>query len=108
MSRQRRCVIVGAGLTGASCAWKLSAHGFDVRVIEQAPVVGGHVRTEWFRGIPYEPNGAHIFHTNDEEVWRVASSRLQFVPYEHRVLTRVNGQVLSWPVQVEELRRLPE
>ncbi|MEU1447900.1 UDP-galactopyranose mutase [Streptomyces mirabilis] len=95
--------IVGAGLAGAAAAWFLTRRGFSVEVYEQAHVVGGHVRTEWFRGIPYEPHGAHIFHTDHRSVWDLVSGTVEFVPYRHRVLTRLRGRLVSWPPQRAEL-----
>lgn len=100
--------IVGAGLSGATAAWKLRHEGLAVTVHESNVHVAGHIRNEWFRGIPYEPNGAHIFHTSDEEVWQLASSLVEFAPYEHRVRTRVHGRVLSWPIQMDDIRDLDE
>ncbi|GGP40338.1 UDP-galactopyranose mutase [Streptomyces abikoensis] len=100
--------MVGAGLTGATTAWELARHGFHVRIYEQADVVGGHIRTEWLRGIPYEPHGAHIFHTNDAEVWQLVSKLTEFVPYRHRVTIRVRSHELSWPLQKCELSQLEE
>lgn len=100
--------VVGAGLTGATAAWALHRAGRKVVVIEREKVVGGHTRSEWLHGIPYEPNGAHIFHTDDSEVWKLASGLTEFVPYEHRVRTRIGSQTLSWPMQLEELAGLAE
>ncbi|MET8169514.1 FAD-dependent oxidoreductase [Streptomyces sp. NPDC005329] len=101
-------VVVGAGLSGAAAAWLLARRGFTVEVYEQAHVVGGHVRTEWFRGIPYEPHGAHIFHTNHRSVWNIVSRTVEFVPYRHRVLTRLRGHQVSWPPQKAELCALAD
>lgn len=100
--------IVGAGLSGATAAWCLRQAGLRVTVFERNVHVAGHIRNEWFHGIPYEPNGAHIFHTSDEEVWRLASSLVEFAPYEHRVKTRVHGRVLNWPIQMGDLKDLDE
>ncbi|WP_431781229.1 FAD-dependent oxidoreductase [Streptomyces chumphonensis] len=108
MTGTKSCIIVGAGLTGATAAWELARRGYRVRVYEQADVVGGHVRTEWLGGIPYEPHGAHIFHTHDTEVWQLVSGLSHFVPYEHRVTIRVRSHDLSWPLQRGELARLEE
>lgn len=101
-------VVVGAGLTGATAAWALGRAGHRVTVLERDKVVGGHARNEWLRGVPYEPNGAHIFHTADSEVWNLASSIVEFLPYEHRVRTRVGGTTMAWPMQLDELRGLAE
>ncbi|MER6558526.1 FAD-dependent oxidoreductase [Streptomyces sp. NPDC001027] len=108
MKAPKSCVVVGAGLTGATAASELARQGFQVRVYEQADVVGGHVRTEWIRGIPYEPHGAHIFHTRDTAVWQLVCKFTDFVPYQHRVTIRVRSHELSWPLQRGELPQLEE
>ncbi|MGN9920260.1 FAD-dependent oxidoreductase [Micromonospora palomenae] len=104
----RTVTVVGAGITGAAAAWSLSRAGWRVEVYERADVLGGHVRTEWLHGIPYEPHGAHIFHTNDGEIWRIVSEAAEFVPYRHRVLIRLRGRFLSWPLQAGEFAALPD
>jgi UDP-galactopyranose mutase len=100
--------VVGAGLSGAAAAWLLTRRGFTVEVYEEAHVVGGHVRTEWFRGIPYEPHGAHIFHTDHRRVWNIVSRAVEFAPYRHRVRTRLRGRLVSWPPQKAELCALAD
>lgn len=100
--------VVGAGLTGATAAFSLQRSGRRVVVLERDKVVGGHTRSEWLNGVPYEPNGAHIFHTDDCEVWGLASGLIEFVPYEHRVMTRIGADCLSWPMQLDELSGLHE
>jgi len=110
----KRVAIVGAGWTGAVTARQLHDDGFTVEVFEQAPVVGGHSRVETVNGVVYEPNGAHIFHTSDEEVAAFVKRFGMGRPYEHKVLTEVflsddddAPQLLSWPPQVAELQQLP-
>lgn len=39
-------IVVGAGITGLSCAWWLHKLGFDTVVLESGPRVGGVIRTE--------------------------------------------------------------
>ncbi len=65
-------------------------------------------------GVVYEPNGAHIFHTDNEEVNKFVNAHGLTRPYDHKVLTEVylspdddEGHLLSWPPQVEELKELP-
>lgn len=105
---RRGCLIVGAGLAGAVAARRLVEHGFQPRVVEREHVVGGHVRTEWLDGVPYEPQGPHIFHTTDQEIWNFVSRVVEFLPYRHRVVTRIREHLLTWPLQVAELTRLEE
>ena len=39
-------VVVGAGLAGLVCAWRLQRAGHDVEVLEGSPQIGGRVRSE--------------------------------------------------------------
>jgi len=100
--------IIGAGLSGATCAYVLNQAGWDVRVYESRSVWGGQLATEQIGGVLYEPHGAHIFHTKDREVWELVTGLAAFLPFRHHVKTEVNGRTLSWPPQVDELRALPE
>ena len=107
-------LVVGAGWSGAVVARELHDAGVPVEVVERAPVVGGHARTEVLNGVVYEPNGAHIFHTSDERAAAYVQRFGMTRPYEHRVLTHVyvdddddEGMFLSWPPQIAELRQLP-
>ena len=107
MSR-REVAVIGAGLTGLTAAHCLAEWGIDVTVYERDFVLGGHARNEWIQTIPYEPHGAHIFHTSDPVVWQLVTSLIQVLPYRHRVMTELNGEMFSWPLQASELDRLDE
>ena len=101
-----RVAVIGAGLTGLTAAHVLTQRGVDVTVYEQDFAVGGHARSASMNGVPYEPHGAHIFHTSDEVIWRLVTSLVDMLPYRHRVLTDVHGEMFSWPIQHDELHRL--
>lgn len=45
MAAQRSAVVVGAGLAGLTAAYRLQQAGWDVKVLERGPVVGGRVQT---------------------------------------------------------------
>ena len=55
----KRCVIIGAGLGGLSCGAVLSAHGYDVIVIEQEAQAGGCLQTFVRNGVKFE-TGMHF------------------------------------------------
>lgn len=105
-----KCVVVGAGLAGATAARKVSLHpDWEVEVYEAAPEVGGNLRSSSIAGVLYEPYGPHIFHTNNSIAWDWVTSYTQLIPYQHTVKSQLaNGCVLSWPPQVDELKSLPE
>ncbi|MEW2410382.1 FAD-dependent oxidoreductase [Streptomyces griseoviridis] len=106
--------VIGAGWAGASAAHELRRLGRPVHVFESAPVIGGHSRSEVLRGVVYEPNGPHIFHTSNPEVARLVRQHGMTRSYRHQVLTEAylheddeTPHLLSWPPQVAELRELP-
>ncbi|MFE6054265.1 UDP-galactopyranose mutase [Kitasatospora sp. NPDC056446] len=114
MSAPAPVAVVGAGWAGAAAAHRLHRLGLAVHVYERAPVTGGHSRAERLRGVLYEPNGPHIFHTANPEVAALVGRHGMARRYEHRVLTEVYlhedddaPRLLAWPPQVSELRELP-
>jgi UDP-galactopyranose mutase len=98
-----RVLIVGAGLTGCTVAWRLAQDGIDSVLLERESVPGGLIRSEHLNGVLYEPHGSHIFHTEDEQVWNIANSFTPFRPYRHRVDIVVEGKVLNWPILLSDL-----
>jgi UDP-galactopyranose mutase len=98
-----RVLIVGGGLTGCTLAWRLAQDGVRSVVLERDDVPGGLIRSEHMGGVLYEPHGSHIFHTEDEEVWRLANEMTPFNDYRHRVDIVVEGKVLNWPILVSDI-----
>ena len=103
MSRAPRVLIAGAGLTGCTLAHRLAQEGVESVLLEREPVPGGLIRSEHMEGVLYEPHGSHIFHTEDEEVWRLANAMTPFRPYRHRVDIVVDGGLYNWPILLSDL-----
>lgn len=89
-------LVIGAGLSGAVVARKLAEKGRNVTVVEKRGHLAGncHDQVDQRTGIRYGTYGAHIFHTNDEEVWRFVSRFGEWRRYEHKVLARPEGMPL--------------
>ena len=97
MKHQYDYLIVGAGLFGATFAYMARQRGKRCLVIDKRPHLGGNVRCENADGITVHEYGPHIFHTNDEEVWRFVN---KFVPFNQFTLNTVaenNGKLYSLP-----------
>ena len=62
-------LIVGAGLYGSTIARELKDAGYAVLVIDKRSHIAGNVYTEKTEGINVHIYGAHIFHTNNKQVW---------------------------------------
>lgn len=77
-------------------------------MLERAPVPGGLIRSAHMNGVLYEPHGAHIFHTEDREVWDLADRFLRFRDYRHRVQIVIEGRLLNWPILVSDIDAQPD
>jgi UDP-galactopyranose mutase len=66
-------LIVGGGLTACTLAHRLAAEGRPSVILERLEVPGGLIRSGHMGGVLYEPHGSHIFHTEDAEVWDLAT-----------------------------------
>ena len=56
-----RFVVVGAGVTGLTAAYRLTQLGHDVTVLEASDIVGGKLRTTPFAGATAVDEGADVF-----------------------------------------------
>ena len=74
-------LIVGSGLFGATFAYKAEKAGKRCLVIDECPHLGGNVYCENVEGINVHKYGAHIFYTNNKEVWDFANSLVPFNRY---------------------------
>lgn len=66
-------LIVGAGLFGATIAYRARRAGKRVLVIDRRPHLGGNVYCEEVEGIHVHKYGARIFHTDNRQVWTTSS-----------------------------------
>lgn len=99
-------LVAGAGLWGATVARRLAESGKHVLVLERREAVGGNCRAEIdaATGIEIHLYGSHIFHTDDEEVWRFVTRFASFNDYRHRVVARRGGKTYPLPIGLPLLR----
>lgn len=90
-------LVVGAGLFGATFARKATDEGKKVFVIDKRPNVGGNVYTEKVDGIEYHKFGAHIFHTNDANVWRFVNQFTTFNRFTNSPVANYHNKLYSLP-----------
>ncbi len=99
-------LIVGSGLYGCTFAREMADRGKKCLVIDERPQLGGNVACEDMDGVTVHKYGAHIFHTDSEDVWNYVNRFARFRPYIHRV-TAVNGeQEYSMPFNMRTFRQL--
>ena len=90
-------LIVGAGLYGATVARRLSEAGKTALIIEKRDLIGGNVYTEKVEGINVHRYGAHIFHTNDKEVWEYVNRFATFNRFTNSPVANYHGELYSLP-----------
>jgi len=93
-------LIVGAGLAGCVLAERLASQ-CDKRIllIDKRNHIGGNAYDSVNEvGIRIHHYGPHLFHTNDERIVRYLSQFTEWHPYEHRVMSFVNGMLVPMPI----------
>lgn len=104
---KRDIVIIGAGISGATLAERFASAGKKVLVIEKRDHIGGNCYDYYNEhGILVSKYGAHLFHTNYEKVWKYVNRFAKWYPYEHRVLAKVDGQLVPVPVNITTVNQL--
>lgn len=90
-------IIVGSGLYGATIAFKAKQCGLHCLVLERRPFIGGNIRDVCQEGINVHQYGAHIFHTDEEDIWNFVNQFSSFEPYIHTVLANNEGKLYHLP-----------
>jgi UDP-galactopyranose mutase len=99
-------LIVGSGLFGAVCAFELKKKGKKVLVLERRSHIGGNVYTKDVEGIQVHKYGAHIFHTNDKEIWDYVNGFVEFNRFTNSPLANYKGQLFNLPFNMNTFYQL--
>ena len=95
--RQYDYLIIGAGLFGSVMAEQLVRQGKRCLVIDKRSHIGGNIYTSNVNGITVHQYGAHIFHTNDKEVWEYINSFSDFNRYTNSPIANYKGKLYNLP-----------
>ena len=90
-------LIVGSGLFGATFAYRARKAGKKCLVIDKRPQLGGNVYCENVEGINVHKYGAHIFHTNNKQVWDFVNSIVEFNRYTNSPVANYKGKLYNLP-----------
>ena len=99
-------LIVGSGLYGATIAQQAKKAGKSVLVIDKRPNIGGNIYTEKVEGINVHKYGAHIFHTNNKEVWDYVTSFVDFDRFTNSPVANYKGELYSMPFNMYTFNKM--
>ena len=99
-------LIVGSGLFGATFARQAADAGKKVLVIDKRPNIAGNVYTEKIEGINFHKYGAHIFHTNNKEVWNYVNRFATFNRFTNSPVANYKGELYSMPFNMYTFNKM--
>ena len=106
MSEKYDYLIVGSGLCGAVFAREAVKAGKKVLVVEKRSHVGGNIYTKEVEGINVHEYGAHIFHTNNKEVWQYVNQYAEFNRYTNSPVANYHGELYSLPFNMYTFNKM--
>lgn len=89
--------IIGCGLVGITAAIILKERGYEVEIFDSRSHIGGNCYDENINDITVHKYGPHIFHTNDEQVWKFLNRYTSFNNYIHRSRANTSKGLISIP-----------
>ena len=99
-------LIVGAGLYGATIAREITDAGKSVLVIDMRSHIAGNVYTYRCEGINVHQYGAHIFHTNNKEVWDYVNQFATFNRFTNSPVANYKGELYSLPFNMYTFNKM--
>ena len=90
-------LIVGAGLFGATFAHEARKRGHRCLVIDKRDHPGGNIYNKDIHGIHVHWYGAHIFHTNDEAIWKYVNKLATFNRFTNSPVALSKGKLYNLP-----------
>lgn len=102
-------IIAGCGLSGAVLAERFAnVQNKKVLILEKRDHIGGNCYDyiEPETGILVSKYGAHLFHTNYEDVWNYITKFDTWKRWEHKVVGLIDGQYVSIPVNITTVNML--
>ena len=106
MNKHYDYLIVGAGLYGAVFAQKAMEAGKTCLVIEKRDHIAGNIYTEAVEGIQVHRYGAHIFHTNNDEVWGYVNRFATFNRYTNSPVANYKGEIYNMPFNMNTFNKM--
>ena len=99
-------LIVGSGLFGSIFAYEANKREKKCLVIDKKNHIGGNIYTEKIESINVHKYGAHIFHTNNKEVWNYINQFAEFNRYTNSPIVRYKNELYNMPFNMNTFSKL--
>ena len=99
-------LIVGAGLYGAVFANAATKAGKSCLVIDKRDHIAGNIYTYECEGINVHQYGAHIFHTNNKQVWNYVNQFAEFNRYTNSPVANYKGEIYNLPFNMNTFNKM--
>jgi UDP-galactopyranose mutase len=101
-------LVAGAGFAGAVLAERLATQlNKKVLICDRRPHIAGNAHDHLDEaGVLVHKYGPHIFHTAAPRIFAYLSQFTEWRPYEHRVLTSIDGRLLPFPINIDTVNQL--
>lgn len=106
MKKKYDYLVVGSGLFGSVFAHEAKLAGKKVKVIEKRNHVGGNIYCENIEGINVHMYGAHIFHTNEKEIWDYVNSFVEFNSFVNSPVAISKGELYNLPFNMNTFYKM--
>lgn len=99
-------LVVGTGLFGSTFAYEAAKRGKRVKIIDKREHIAGNIYTEKVEDIHVHKYGAHIFHTNDKEIWDYVNQFAEFNRYTNTPIANYKGEIYNLPFNMNTFNKL--
>lgn len=99
-------LIVGAGLAGATFARVMTDKGYKCKVIDKRNHIAGNIYSKEVEGIEVHQYGPHIFHTDNERVWKFMNRFTEFNHFTYCPVANYKGELYNLPFNMNTFYRL--
>lgn len=99
-------LLVGAGLFNATLANIFASKGKKCLVIDKRSHIAGNIYTENLDGVNVHKYGAHIFHTDNKEIWDFVNRFATFNRYTNCPVANYNGQIFNMPFNMNTFNKI--
>ena len=99
-------LIVGAGLFGSVFAREATKKGKTCLVVDKRDHIAGNIYTQSIDGINLHKYGAHIFHTDDSEVWEYVNEFAKFNDFVNTPIANYHGELYNLPFNMNTFEQM--